>query len=409
MNVIDSGNVAAATAVKLAKADVIAAYPITPQTPLTEKLSQMIDEGEMDAEYVAVESEHSALAVCIGAASAGVRAFTATSANGLLYMSEQVHWAAGARLPLVMCVVNRGVGAPWTVWNDHQDSISQRDAGWIQIYVKDHQEIMDTTIKAFRLAEEVSIPVMVCYDGYYLSHTYMPYDVPEQEKVDQFLPPYHYKHTLTPEAPENLNSVTMPDTRKDIRGDAAPCYMDIRYNLHDEMIQSIEKFEAIDSAFQEIFERGGNPVVTPYRMDDAEHVVVAMGTLANQFKVVIDRIREESGIKVGVLAINLYRPFPIDYIIKALEGRKGVVVYEKALSYGNQGALFGDVKSALYPCEKRPVIQNHIIGLGGREIKTDTLYETLIASCRKADENSGITDTPNWVGLQTVEPTAAER
>jgi len=402
MNVIDSGNVAAATAVKLAKAEVIAAYPITPQTPLTEKLSQMIDTGEMDAEYVAVESEHSALAVCIGAASAGVRAFTATSANGLLYMSEQVHWAAGARLPLVMCVVNRGVGAPWTVWNDHQDSISQRDAGWIQIYVKDHQEILDTTLKAFRLAEEVSIPVMVCYDGYYLSHTYMPYDVPGQVQVDRFLPPYHYKHTLNPEAPENLNSVTMPDARKNVHGEMAPSYMDIRYNLHQELIQSIGTFEEIDKAFQEIFGRGGNPVVEPYRLEDAEHVVVAMGTLANQLKEVAERIRKQDGIKVGVLAIHLYRPFPIEHVVKALQDAKGVVVYEKALSYGNQGALFGDVKAALYPCEKRPVVQNHIIGLGGREIRTETLYETLKASCQKVEGSGVASDTPNWVGLQAV-------
>ena len=402
MNAIDSGNVAAATAVKLARAEVIAAYPITPQTPLTEKLSQMIDAGEMDAEYVAVESEHSALAVCIGSASAGVRAFTATSANGLLYMSEQVHWAAGARLPLVMCVVNRGVGAPWTVWNDHQDSISQRDAGWIQVYVKDHQEIVDTTLKAFRLAEAVSIPVMVCYDGYYLSHTYMPYEVPEQESVDNFLPAYQYRHTLTPNAPENLNSVTMPDARLNVHGEDAPSYMEIRHNLHDELIDSIEKFEQIDAAFKEIFGRGGNPIIEPYQLDDAEHVVVAMGTLANQFKSVVDRMREEDGIKVGILAINLYRPFPIKHLIDALQNVRSVVVYEKALSYGNQGALFGDVKAALYPCKNRPVVQNHIIGLGGREIRTDTLYETLRASCRNADDTNTASDIPNWIGLQAA-------
>lgn len=400
MNVIDSGNVAAATAVKLARAEVIAAYPITPQTPLTEKLSQMIDAGEMDAEYVAVESEHSALAVCIGAASAGVRPFTATSANGLLYMSEQVHWAAGARLPLVMCVVNRGVGAPWTVWNDHQDAISQRDAGWIQIFVKDHQEIVDTTIKAFRLAEEVSIPVMVCYDGYYLSHTYMPYEVPEQEMVDRFLPAYHYNHTLNPEHPENLNSVTMPDSRIDVHGDVAPSYMDIRHNLHQELIESAGRFEQIDTEFQAIFGRGGNPLMEPYQCEDADFIVVAMGTLANQFKDVIDRLRKENGIKVGVLAIHMYRPFPNEIVCQALENIRGVVVYEKALSYGNQGALFGDIKAALYPSDKRPVVENYIIGLGGREIRTEELYDTLKRSCRNIDQKSGISDTPRWVGLQ---------
>jgi len=399
MDVIDSGNVAAATAVKLARAEVIAAYPITPQTPLTEKLSQMIEAGEMDAEYVAVESEHSALAVCIGAASAGVRPFTATSANGLLYMSEQVHWAAGARLPLVMCVVNRGVGAPWTVWNDHQDAISQRDAGWIQIFVKDHQEIVDTTIKAFRLAESAGIPVMVCYDGYYLSHTYMPYDVPDQKQVDRFLPPYHYAHTLNPEHPENLNSVTMPDTRVDVHGEVAPSYMDIRHNLHQELVETIDRFQEIDREFQEIFGRGGNAVTESYRCQDADFIVVAMGTLANQFKDVVEQLRNEDDLKVGVLAVHLYRPFPNEIIRRTLENTCGVIVYEKALSYGNQGALFGDIKSALYPGDRRPLVENYIIGLGGREIRTEELYTTLGDSCRNIDRKSGVTDTPRWIGL----------
>ncbi len=400
MSVIESGNVAAATAVKLARAEVIAAYPITPQTPLTEKLSELIDAGEMDAEYVAVESEHSALAVCIGSTTAGVRAFTATSANGLLYMSEQLHWAAGARLPQVMCVVNRGVGAPWTVWNDHQDSISQRDAGWIQIYVKDHQEIVDTTIKAFRLAEKVSIPVMVCYDGYYLSHTYMPYEEPEQALVDKFLPEFSYKHTLTPDNPENLNSVTMPDSRKNVHGEMAPSYMDIRHNLHKEMNESITSLEDIDSEFQAIFGRGGTPLVAPYMCENADYIVVAMGTLANQFKDVISRVREETGLNIGILAVHLYRPFPIETIVNALKAAKGVLVYEKALSYGNQGALYGDVKAALYPLDTRPKMQNYILGLGGREIRTEMLAQTLTESCKNIEANGEVSDTPTWIGLQ---------
>lgn len=399
MNTIESGNVAAAMAVKLARAEVIAAYPITPQTPLTEKLSEMIDRGELDAEYVAVESEHSALAVCIGAASAGVRPFTATSANGLLYMSEQVHWAAGARLPLVMCVVNRGVGAPWTVWNDHQDAISQRDAGWIQLFVKDHQEIMDTTLKAFRLAEEVSIPVMVCYDGYYLSHTYMPFDAPEQERVDRFLPPFHYAHTLDPSHPENLNSVTMPDTRTDVHGETAPSYMDIRHNLHREMVQAIDRLEAIDAAFRELFGRGGHPLMEPWRCDDAEFVIVAMGTLANQFRDVVERLREQDGIRAGVLAIHLYRPFPNDRVQAALAGVRGVLVYEKALSYGNQGPLYGDVRSALYDCEPRPAVENFIVGLGGAGIRTGELYRTARQACLEIGRQETPDDAPHWVGL----------
>ncbi len=398
MNTIESGNVAAAMAVKLARAEVIAAYPITPQTPLTEKLSEMIDKGELDAEYVAVESEHSALAVCIGAASAGVRAFTATSANGLLYMSEQVHWAAGARLPLVMCVVNRGVGAPWTVWNDHQDAISQRDAGWIQLFVKDHQEIVDTTLKAFRLAEEVSIPVMVCYDGYYLSHTYMPFDAPEQELVDRFLPPFHYAHTLDPAHPENLNSVTMPNTRVDVHGDTAPSYMDIRHNLHREMRQAIDTLETVDREFQALFGRGGHPLMEPWRCDDADFVIVAMGTLASQFRDVAELLRED-GIRAGVLALHLYRPFPDEQIRAALADARGVLVFEKALSYGNQGALAGDLKSALYDAPSRPPVESFVVGLGGAEIRTDALYQAAREACQQIDRNGTVEAAPRWIGL----------
>ena len=225
MHIIENGNVAAAMGVKLAQAQVIAAYPITPQTPLTEKLSEFIEAGEMKAQYVMVESEHSALAACIAASSTGARAFTATSANGLLYMHEQIHWAAGARLPIVMCVVNRAVGAPWNIWNDHQDSISQRDTGWIQMYASDHQQIIDGVLKAFSLAEAVSIPVMLCYDGYLLSHTYMPFEVPDEKKAKAFLKPFQPSYMLDPANPANINTVTLPDTRMGVPGEMAHGYM----------------------------------------------------------------------------------------------------------------------------------------------------------------------------------------
>lgn len=398
---IESGNVAAALAVQLAAAEVIAAYPITPQTPVTEKLSELITAGEMDAEYIAVESEHSALGVCIGAASAGVRPFTATSSNGLLYMSEQLHWAAGARLPMVMCVVNRGVGAPWSVWNDHQDAISQRDAGWIQIFAKDHQEIVDMTLKAFRLAELVHIPVMVNYDGYYLSHTYMPFELPEAKAVRDFLPAYEYKHALTPERPESLNTVTLPDARNDIHGVKQGGYMDIRHNLHQEMRLAMDVWEEIDADFKQRFGRGGAPILDPYCCDDADYVVVAMGTIANQLRDVADRLRNDDGLKMGVMALQMYRPFPTAKIAEALQSTKAVMVCEKGLSYGNQGALFADLKSALYPYPARPRLHNFITGLGGREIRTNALYEELKSACLQ--EETVIPehiDTPQWIGLQ---------
>lgn len=395
MYIIESGNVAAATGVKLSRAQVIAAYPITPQTPLTEKLSEFVESDRLDAEYIPVESEHSAMAVCIAASSAGARAFTATSANGLLYMNEQLHWAVGARLPIVMCVANRGVGAPWTVWNDQQDSMSQRDVGWIQIYANDHQQIIDSVIKGFRLAQEVSIPVMVCYDGYLLSHTYMPFEQPEQEKVDGFLPEFTPTHFLNPEEPGNFNTVTLPDIRPGVDGTIQPGYMEIRHNLHGDLRAALDTYEEIDKEFADQFGRGGNPFVEPYRCEDAEFVAVAVGSLSYQLRDVIDSLREE-GLKIGVMGVQMYRPFPDEAVVTALAGKKVAVVFEKALSYGNQGPLYADIKSALYSSSERPRIKNYILGLGGREIKTQELVDALKVTCSTPDS---IEDSPSWIGL----------
>ena len=396
MHVIEAGNVAAANGVKLARAQVVAAYPITPQTPLTEKLSEFVDSGQMDAEYIPVESEHSALSVCIAASSAGARAFTATSANGLLYMSEQLHWAAGARLPIVMCVVNRGIGAPWTVWNDQQDAISQRDAGWIQLFACDHQQIIDTVIQAFAIAETVSIPVMVCYDGYLLSHTYMPFDVPESDTVDAFLPAFTPEYALNPAAPCNLNTVTLPDIRPDVRGNTAPGYMEIRHNLHTDMRDALEVIKTVDQKFYNTFGRGGHCYLEPYKCENAEYVAVCMGSLSYQLRDVVDVLRED-GLNIGVLGLRVHRPFPDAAIREALGGAKGVIVMEKALSYGYQGALYTDIQAALYHSDHRPFIHNYILGLGGREIKTEHLKEALQQSCT---EKIAPEDMPQWIGLK---------
>lgn len=395
MHIIESGNVAAANGVKLARVQVIAAYPITPQTPLTEKLSEFVDSGEMKAQYIPVESEHSALSVCIAASSTGSRTFTATSANGLLYMNEQLHWAAGARLPIVMCVVNRGIGAPWTVWNDHQDAIAQRDAGWIQLYCCDHQQIIDTVIKAFRLAETVSVPVMVCYDGYILSHTYMPFELPQSAEVDAFLPAFSPAYALDPKNPANLNTVTLPDIRPDVRGETAPGYMEIRHNLHTDMRAAINVAAEIDKEYTAAFGRGGHPFIEPYRCDDADFVAVCLGSLSYQLRDVVDLLRED-GISVGVAGIRMYRPFPDRAVVDALARKKGVIVFEKAISYGNQGALFADIKASLYPCDRHPFVHNYILGLGGREIKTVDLIDALRRSC----VNGATGDTPEWLGLK---------
>jgi pyruvate ferredoxin oxidoreductase alpha subunit len=398
MHIIENGNVAAALGVKLCRANVIAAYPITPQTPLTERLSEYVESGKMKAEYIPVESEHSALAVCIAASSAGARSFTATSANGLLYMHEQVQWAAGARLPIVMCVVNRAVGAPWNVWNDQQDSISQRDTGWIQMYCSDHQQIIDSVIKAYWIAERVSIPIMVCYDGYILSHTYMPFDVPEQEQVDAFLPPFRPDYALNTEEPANLNTVTLPDVRMDVRGELAHGYMEIRYLLHEEMRKTLTVALEAEKSFADIFGRSGDPYLEPYLCDDAEYVAVGLGSITYQLRVSVDALRKE-GIKVGVMGVRFYRPFPDAAIASSLKGRKGLIVFEKALSYGYEGALVSDLKSALYEhlagTGDLPMVQNFIAGIGGRDIRTEDLTQTLRAAIK-----SRIAKDPLWIGLK---------
>jgi pyruvate ferredoxin oxidoreductase alpha subunit len=404
MHIIENGNVAAALGVRLAGAQVIAAYPITPQTPLTEKLSEFIEAGEMQARYVPVESEHSALAVCIAASSTGARAFTATSANGLLYMHEQVHWAAGARLPIVMCVVNRAVGAPWNIWNDHQDSISQRDTGWIQMYACDHQQIIDSVLKAFALAEAVGIPVMVCYDGYLLSHTYMPFEVPEEDKVARFLPPFRPSYALDPDNPASLNTVTLPDVRVDVAGELAHGYMEIRYLLQEDLRAALKVAQETEDRFKAIFGRGGDALLEAYRCDDAEHIVVGMGSLTYQLRDVVETLRGE-GIKVGVLGVRLYRPFPDRAIAEALRDALGVIVIEKALSYGYEGALCSDVKAALFERlgdaahgsanSRIPPVKGLIAGIGGREIRTADLTDTL-----RAHIAGTLEEGPGWIGIK---------
>ncbi len=405
MHVIEDGNVAAAMGVRLAGAQVIAAYPITPQTPLTEKLSEFIESGVMQAQYVPVESEHSALAACIAASSAGARAFTATSANGLLYMHEQIHWAAGARLPIVMCVVNRAVGAPWNIWNDHQDSISQRDTGWIQMYACDHQQIIDGVLKAFALAEAVSIPVMLCYDGYLLSHTYMPFAVPEEERVERFLPPFEPSYALDPANPANLNTVTLPDVRADVLGETAHGYMEFRYLLQEDLRAALTVAQGIEDRFKEVFGRGGDSLLEPYRCDDARHIVVGMGSLTYQLRDVVDGLRDE-GHEIGVLGVRLYRPFPDEALAAAVRHAESVVVIEKAVSYGYEGPLCSDLRATILQhlgpnsetgaaTGRIPSIKGFIAGIGGREIRTADLTDTLRAHLEGAPM-----DGPGWIGIK---------
>jgi pyruvate/2-oxoacid:ferredoxin oxidoreductase alpha subunit len=390
------GNRAAALGAKLSRVQVIAAYPITPQTPVTEALSEFVESGGLDAQYVAVESEHSALAVCTSASIAGARAFTATSSHGLAYMHEMLHWAAGTRLPLVLACVNRAMGAPWCVQNDQQDSVSQRDTGWIQIYARNNQEILDTIIQAFRIAEMAYIPVMVCYDGYILSHTEMPVSIPSQKDVDSFLPPLRPHTILDPNNPRNYNLVTLADPRVNAEGVLCHGYMELRYLLQEALQEARKTIAQVGEEFEQIFGRGYASPLWEEQVSNAEIVIVAMGSLAMEAIVAADLLRAE-GHKVGVLGIRVFRPFPKSDIVRALCKARLVVVFDKNVSYGSEGATCSEIKAALYGNNCDACIRNFIVGLGGRGVNARELADAVRRSLSSLGQGKLNNEDPEWI------------
>ena len=376
---IITGNQAAALAARLCDVQVIAAYPITPQSQLAEILSQYVESGQLRAEYVRVEGEHSAMTVCIGASTVGARVFTATSANGLLYMHEQLHWAAGSRLPIVMCCVNRGVGAPWSIFNDQQDSLAQRDTGWIQLYCRDNQEILDTVIQAYRIAETVYAPVMVCYDGFVLSHTMMPVAAPTPAAVRKFLPPYRPHTILDAANPLTLNSVLLPNRRPDSEGTLCDGYMEMRWKLQHALDRAPDVIREVNRLYAEAFGRDHGGMLWTYRMEDADVVLSSMGSLAAEATVAADALREE-GIRAGVVGIRSYRPFPAQEAVEAFRHARAVILFEKSISYGYEGGLCSDLKAAFYGSGIDAVIHDHVAGLGGRDVKARELVAAVKSS-----------------------------
>ncbi len=336
-------------------------------------LAQHVESGQLRAEYVRVEGEHSAMTVCIGASTVGARVFTATSSNGLLYMHEQLHWAAGSRLPIVMCCVNRGVGAPWSIFNDQQDSLAQRDTGWIQIYCRDNQEILDTVIQAYRIAETVYAPVMVCYDGFVLSHTMMPVVSPSPAAVRKFLPPYRPHTILDAANPMTLNSVLLPNRRPDSEGTLCDGYMEMRWKLQNALDRAPEVIREVNRQYAEAFGRDHGGMLWTHRTEDAEVILTSMGSLAAEATVAADALREE-GIKAGVVGIRVYRPFPEKKeIVEAYRSARAVILFEKSISYGYEGGLCSDLKAAFYGSGIDAVIHDHVAGLGGRDVKAREL------------------------------------
>jgi pyruvate/2-oxoacid:ferredoxin oxidoreductase alpha subunit len=360
MEKVIMGNHAVSYGAQLSRVQVIAAYPITPQTQIVEMLSEFCADGLLDAKFIKVESEHSAMAAVVGASSAGVRAFTATSSHGLALMHEMLHWAAGARLPIVMANVNRAMGPGWSVWTEQTDSLAQRDTGWLQFYCETNQEVLDTVIQAFKIAETVLMPVMLVLDAFVLSHTEEPVDIPDQESIDAFLPPYVPQFKLQPGDPHAFGGLVAPDN-----------YMELRYKMQRAMEEAVEVAKEVGAAFGQAFGRPYD-LVERYRMDDADLALVTSSSITSTSRVVVDELRAQ-GERVGLVKMRLFRPFPFDAVRQALAGAEKVAIIDRNISFGQGGIFAAEVKSALYDGPRHPIVFPFIIGLGGRDVTPDSI------------------------------------
>lgn len=360
MKRVIEGSHAVSYGVMLSRVEVISAYPITPQTHIVERLSELCSEGELKAKFIKVESEHSAMASCIGASSVGARVFTATSSQGIALMHELLHWASGARLPIVMVNVNRALGAPWNIWCDQIDSLSQRDTGWLQFYCESSQEAIDTVIQAFRISETLLLPSMVVLDAFYLSHTFEQVDIPDQERVDQFLPPYRPRYKLDTKEPRSFSGLTSPDI-----------FTEMRFKIQKSMDDAKSLIPQVEEDYYRIFGRRYG-LVEPYRCDDAELVIVTSGTPTSTCREVVDQYRDKAKA-IGLLKIRTLRPFPSEEIRKILRGALKVAVIDRNISFGMGGIFAEELRASLSNEKYRPLVFGYIAGLGGRDITQETI------------------------------------
>ncbi len=380
MRKVMTGNYASAWGAKLARAEVIAAYPITPQTSIVEKLADWVSTGEMKANFIPVESEHSAMAACIAAEAAGARTYTATSSHGLTLMHEVLMWASGARLPIVMTNVSRAMAPPWSVWVDHMDSIAQRDTGWMEFFCQSNQEVLDTIIMAYKVCESkgIMLPAMVIEDAFILSHTSEPVDIPDPAIVDDFLPGYAPELKLEVGRPMGFGSLVRPDQ-----------YMEFRYKAMLGMKDAHDRFLRVEQEFKQVFGREHGGLLERYRCDDAEVVLVAAGSVAATAKDVVDGLRAK-GFPVGLARIRAFRPFPHEEF-KSLGAKvAGLGVLDRSYTFGAAGAMYTEVKASVYSSAKRPVMKNYIAGLGGRDITPrilERIFEDLMLVTKRPEEN----------------------
>jgi 2-oxoisovalerate ferredoxin oxidoreductase alpha subunit len=359
-----TGNYASSYGAKLARAQVVAAYPITPQTSVVEKIAEFVASGEMDAQYVKVESEHSAMAACITASQTGARTFTATSAHGLTLMHEMLIWASGARTPVVMTNVNRAMAPPWSVWADHLDSVAQRDTGWLQYYCESNQEVLDSIILAYKVSEsrDVLLPAFLTLDAFYLSHTYETVDIPDQKEVDEFLPSFDPPYKFDVEDPHLFGSLSFPHQ----------FYMEWRYQIAQSMEKAREKILEVEKEFEKTFGRSHGGLLDLYRCEGADVVLIAAGTMASTIREVVDWYRDK-GEKVGLARLRVFRPFPVKEVRELAKKVKVIGVLDRSYSFGYGGAFFAETGGALYNVPDKPLIKNYVVGIGGRDVTPDTV------------------------------------
>lgn len=387
--IIDTANHLAGYAAKAARVRVVAAYPITPQTTIVEKIADFVENGEMDTEYIRVESEHSAMVACIGAAATGVRAFTATSAHGLALMHEALHWASGSRLPIVMAVVNRAMGAPWSIWADFSDSLSQRDTGWIQFYCADNQEVFDTIIQAYKLCEDekVFLPAMVCLEGFILSHTYMPVKIPNQEEIDAFLSPYKSGWILDLKHPISHGNLVSPEW-----------YMEFRYKIQEAMENAKVLIPKIDEEYAKRFGFKYGGLVEKYKCEDAELILLTMGTIGSDAKIAVEHLRQE-GLKVGAARIRVFRPFPTEEIKKLSKQTQMFATIDRHISFGMEGFLASETKASIFSQKDPPLVAGFIAGLGGRDVTAETI-EKIAKRSLKWMQAGKVEKETEWIDLR---------
>jgi len=382
------GSYAVAHAVMCCRPDVISAYPITPQTHIVENLSQMVADGELDSEFLTVDSEFSALSVLVGSSAAGARCYSSTTSQGLALMYEVLYNVSGMRLPIVMNVANRAMGAPLNIWNDQQDAIGARDVGWIQIYVENVQEAVDATLQAYKIAEDAEIrtPVMVCMDGFVLTHVYEPVDLLDKELARQFLPDFKPADILDPAHPKTFGAFADPST-----------YTEFRYQQFEAQQKALSKIEKAAREFEEMFGRYYGGVLDGYFLDDAEIVIVTLGSVIGTIKDAIDVMRSE-GKKVGLLKVRSYRPFPVQALRKALKDASAIAVIEKDVSIGCEAGLVTDLKAAFYNSSIRTPIIGFAAGLGGRDITIKDIQK-IVARAEAA--RKGIQSEFEFLDLRT--------